>query len=94
VTPERDTDIGLTHPRHASPVTGTQELESLDLPAGVLERIDARVERTEFEDATAYVTHVLEEVLFEVEEATDAGAEAVDEQQVEERLKSLGYLNE
>lgn len=72
-----------------------QELETLQLPADVLKRIEARVDRTEFEDTAEYVTHILEEVLFEVEgqvESSENGT--VDEQQVKERLESLGYLNE
>lgn len=72
-----------------------QEYESLDLPTDILKRIEARVERTEFEDTSAYITYVLEEVLHEVEE--DAGlrtSDQVDEEQVEDRLKSLGYLDE
>jgi Arc/MetJ-type ribon-helix-helix transcriptional regulator len=68
---------------------------SIDLPADILERVDRRVQHTEFEDASEYVTHVLEEVLYELEQGDDEPAsEAVDERQVEERLESLGYLNE
>ena len=68
---------------------------SIDLPTDILERVEKRVQHTEFEDAPAYVTHVLEEVLYEVEQDADGSdTDAVDERQVEERLKSLGYLNE
>lgn len=76
-------------------MTGVQEPESLQLPADILEQIEARVERTEFEDASDYVTYVLEEVLHEVEEDADLRtSDQVDEDQVEDRLKSLGYLDE
>jgi Arc/MetJ-type ribon-helix-helix transcriptional regulator len=76
-------------------MTNSQELESVELPTEVVERIETRVDHTEFEAAGAYITHVLEEVLYELEQDTDrSDADAVDEQQVEERLKSLGYLNE
>lgn len=76
-------------------MTGVQEPESLQLPADILEQIEARVERTELEDASDYVTYVLEEVLHEVEEDADLRAsDQVDEDQVEDRLKSLGYLDE
>lgn len=76
-------------------MTGIQELESLQFPSDVLEQIEGRVERTGFEDASDYVTYVLEEVLHEVEEDADLRAsDQVDEDQVEDRLKSLGYLDE
>ena len=67
----------------------------IDLPPDLVARVEQRVQRTEFEDATAYVTHVLEDVLHGLEDDTDpAEIDAVDERQVEERLESLGYLNE
>lgn len=76
-------------------MTGIQEPESLQVPGDILEQIEARVERTEFEDASDYVTYVLEEVLHEVEEDADLRtSDQVDEDQVEDRLKSLGYLDE
>lgn len=72
-----------------------EEVESLQLPADVLTRIEARVERTEFEDASAYISYVLKEVLHEAEEDGDLHtSDQVDEEQVEDRLKSLGYLDE
>lgn len=68
---------------------------SLELPGEVVERIESRLPYTEFDAVDDYVVHVLEEVLHAVERENDLStAEAVDERQVEERLKSLGYLNE
>jgi predicted glycosyltransferase len=76
-------------------MANSQGFEPVELPTEVLDRIDARVDHTEFEDTTAYITHILEEVLYELEQDIDrADADTVDEQQVQERLKSLGYLNE
>lgn len=73
----------------------TQEFESVAIPSDVLERIGDRIAHTEFDDVDEYVTYVLEEVLHTVEHETDFRSDdEVDEQQVEERLKSLGYLNE
>ncbi|WP_246988353.1 hypothetical protein [Halorientalis marina] len=73
----------------------SRELESVDIPSDVLARIEDRVGHTEFDDANEYIIYVLEEVLHTVAQETDTATDAdVDEQQVEERLKSLGYLNE
>lgn len=78
-----------------------RDTRPIDLPAGVLDRVERRVERTEFDSAAAYVTFVLEEVLAEVEaesereraEREPADRDGIDEADIEERLKSLGYLD-
>jgi Arc/MetJ-type ribon-helix-helix transcriptional regulator len=75
-------------------MTDAQPTGVVELPTEVLEQIDHRVAQTEFEDTSAYVTHLLEEVLYQLEHTADTDIESVDEQQVQERLKSLGYLNE
>lgn len=70
-------------------------VESVELPADFVARVEARVRYTEFADVEGYLTHVLAELLYEVETDTNLGEVAeVDEQQVQERLNSLGYLNE
>lgn len=76
-------------------MTNSQAVESIKLPVEILRRIEPRIEATEFENKSEYITHILEEVLYELEQESDhSAAESVDEQQVQERLKSLGYLNE
>jgi hypothetical protein len=73
----------------------TEESQPVDLPGRIVERVEARLPRTEFDDVTEYVTFVMEEVLYRVEKETeDDDFEAVDEDEVKDRLKSLGYLNE
>ncbi len=68
---------------------------SVDLPERIVERVEARLPRTEWDSPEEYMTYVLEEVLYRVEQETDDDEfEAVDEQEVEDRLKSLGYLDE
>lgn len=68
---------------------------TVELPAGVVERVEARLPRTEFATEGEYVAFVLEEVLAHVErEAGTEEFEAVDEAEVRDRLESLGYLNE
>ena len=72
-----------------------KETRSLELPERIVERIEDRLPRTEWEDPAEYITYVMEEVLYRVEENTDEGDfESVDEGKVKDRLKSLGYLNE
>lgn len=65
---------------------------AVELPERVLSRVERRVERTDFDSASAYVTFVLEEVLASVE--ADDLNDAVDEDEVRDRLRSLGYLDE
>lgn len=73
----------------------TEELQSIEIPDRIVERVENRLPRTEFDDVAEYITFVMEEVLYRVEEETkDDDFEAVDEDEVKDRLKSLGYLNE
>ena len=73
----------------------TEESQPVELPDRIVERVEARLPRTEFDDVAEYVTFVMEEVLYRVEKETeDDDFEAVDEDEVKDRLKSLGYLNE
>ena len=69
--------------------------ESVELPTRVTDRVEKRLPRTEFDTSAEYITYVVEEVLYRVEKETDDDDfEAVDEDEVKDRLKSLGYLNE
>lgn len=70
-----------------------EQTQSVELPADIVERVEARLDRTEFESTGAYVAWVLEEVLTGVEAGSESEFSAVDEAQVKEQLESLGYLN-
>lgn len=71
------------------------QMRSIELPADVVEQVESRLPRTEFDSAGEYIAFVLEEVVYRVEtEAGDEAFEAIDEGQVRDRLESLGYLNE
>lgn len=73
-------------PEHTQPIA---------LPERVVERVEARLPRTEWDTAGEYIAYVLEEVLYQVERETeDDDFEPVDEEEVKDRLRSLGYLNE
>lgn len=71
-----------------------RQSETVDLPGRIVERVEGRLDRTEFESVDEYVTFVMEEVLYRVEEETDdEDYDGVDEDEVKDRLESLGYLD-
>jgi len=79
----------------ADSVRERREPTSVDLPGSVASRVEARLPRTRFDGVDEYVAYVLEEVLARVEADDDGDTHddaAVDEQEVQERLESLGYL--
>lgn len=64
----------------------------VDLPEHVVERVNDRLRGTEFESTTEYVTFVIEEVLHRLDADGD-DIDPVDDAQVKDRLRSLGYLD-
>lgn len=66
----------------------------LALPERIVDRVDDRLPRTDFDTPEEYVTYVMEEVLASVEADTDDEHTGVDENEVRDRLQSLGYLDE
>ena len=76
-------------------MTVAEKQRQVELPERIVERVENRLPRTEFDSTPEYITYVMEEVLYRVEQETeDDDFEAVDEDEVRDRLKSLGYLNE
>jgi hypothetical protein len=72
-----------------------EETRPVELPDRIVDRIEDRLPRTEWDEPEEYITYVMEEVLYRVEKETeDDDFEPVDEEEVKSRLKSLGYLNE
>jgi hypothetical protein len=72
-----------------------EQTQSLEIPERIVDRVNDRLPRTEWDTPEEYITFVMEEVLYRVEQETeDDDFEAVDEQEVKDRLKSLGYLDE
>lgn len=73
----------------------TSETESVELSSDLISRVENRVKYTEFNSVADYISYVMEEVLYHIEQETqDEDLEDVDEQEVKDRLRSLGYLNE
>ncbi|WP_128226255.1 hypothetical protein [Halobacteriaceae bacterium SHR40] len=76
-------------------MTSKEATKSTELPARIVDRVEDRLPRTEFDSPAEYITYVMEEVLYRVEQETeDDDFEPVDEAEVKDRLKSLGYLDE
>ncbi|WP_137287801.1 hypothetical protein [Halorussus salinisoli] len=73
--------------------TAPESTQSIAVPDRLVSRVERRLPRTDFESPEAYVAYVLEEVLAQVESETDGDYEQVDGAEVEDRLKSLGYLD-
>ena len=72
-----------------------EQSQAVELPTRIVERVEERLPRTEFDSSGEYITYVMEEVLYRVEQETeDDDFEEVDEDEVKDRLKSLGYLDE
>jgi len=73
------------------------ETNTVELPSELIARVENRVRQTRFDDSTAYIKHVLEEVLWQLEHedvGPEMGGVEDDESLVEDRLEALGYLNE
>lgn len=70
-------------------------MTDLTIPDDLADRIDSRVDRTDFESADAYAAFVLSEVLTRVERTADSdAASGASRDGVQDRLQSLGYLEE
>ena len=67
--------------------------QRIAVPDRLVSRVEDRLPRTDFDSPEAYVAYVLEEVLAQVESETTGGYDRVDGDEVEDRLKSLGYLD-
>ena len=72
-----------------SEIEGTRTLE---LPEELVTRIEARADATGFDSASAYVTYIVEEVLYTVD-SVDEPTETDERAKIKARLESLGYLN-
>jgi len=72
-----------------------EQKQSVELPSRIIDRVEDRLPRTEFDSSAEYITYVMEEVLYRVEQETeDDEFKKVNEEEVKDRLKSLGYLDE
>lgn len=67
---------------------------AVEIPQRILDRAEDRLPQTDWENPAEYITFAVEEVLNRIErEPEDDDFEPADEDEVKDRLKSLGYLN-
>lgn len=66
----------------------------IKIPSHLVEKINRRMEGSDFDSVEEYVKYVLEEVVSEDEEEYEEEEEwsEEDEEKVKSRLRSLGYL--
>ena len=62
----------------------------VSIPTSLFEKIEEKIEGTEFDSVSSYVTFVLNEILAE-EEKEHLSKE--DEEKVKDRLRALGYID-
>ncbi|WP_137285792.1 hypothetical protein [Halorussus salinisoli] len=75
-------------------MTVQEDTKQLEVPARIVSQIETRLSRTEFDSPEEYITYVLEEVLYHLNQQTENDEfEAVDEAEVKDRLQTLGYLD-
>ncbi|WP_435074272.1 hypothetical protein [Halorubrum sp. HHNYT27] len=71
--------------------TGAERRRDVAIDDHLYERVERRVARTNFESVDEYVTFVLEEVV--AGDDADEAYEDVDDEDIQARLRSLGYLD-
>ena len=70
-----------------------KEQATITIPASLYEKIEKRIEGTEFSSVSEWATYVLKEVLANLEEEEkEESLTKKDEERIKERLKALGYL--
>lgn len=68
---------------------------SVVIDESTFERVEVRLGHTEFESVSEYVEYVMEELLLYVDQEFESDeAEDIDEDEVKDRLQSLGYLRD
>jgi Arc/MetJ-type ribon-helix-helix transcriptional regulator len=69
-----------------------QGTRTVELPEAVVSTFEARVEYTEFATVDEYIAFALDELGRNLDSMESGQKATVDEDEVEDRLKSLGYL--
>jgi hypothetical protein len=71
------------------------ENRNITISEETFNRLDDRLGHTEFDSVEEYVQHVLDELTLYVDDQFDSeDTEEIEEEEVKERLRSLGYLRE
>ena len=69
-----------------------KEMTSVSIPASLYKKIEEKLEKSDVESVSNYITDVLEKSLGGDQKEQEAFSEE-DEEKVKERLKALGYLD-
>lgn len=75
-------------------VNSKESTTEVPLPDHLVQRVERRVPGTEFDNSSEYIAFILEEILSRVEQTNDVDGDVIDEQEVENRLRSLGYMDQ
>ncbi|WP_248906735.1 hypothetical protein [Halocatena marina] len=79
------------------PSTSTQEYTTVQLPTKSVAVLEERVRSTEFDSVSAYLTFLIDELAHQTDNSDDAPdsqqAKGMDDEAIEQRLRSLGYLD-
>jgi Arc/MetJ-type ribon-helix-helix transcriptional regulator len=70
-----------------------EDYGNLKIQKELLNKIDKRIQETDFKSVDEYVTFVLEEIIKEIEEEPKNELSKEDEDNIKERLRALGYLD-
>ena len=65
---------------------------SVEIDTEIISTLNTRIKFTEFSTVDDYVNYVLEEMIDKLEEIDQDVEGEVDSEEVEDRLRSLGYL--
>ncbi len=66
---------------------------NVGIPKKLYDKIEKKLEGTEFSSVSDYVAFVLTELMVAEGEASGAGMSAQNDKKVKDRLKSLGYMD-
>jgi Arc/MetJ-type ribon-helix-helix transcriptional regulator len=66
---------------------------SVLIPTALVEKIEKRIQGTEFSSISSYVTYVLKEVVSDAEIDNAEELSKEDDERIKARLRSLGYLD-
>jgi Arc/MetJ-type ribon-helix-helix transcriptional regulator len=70
-----------------------EKFTSVLIPTSLVEKIEKRIQGTEFSSISSYITYVLKEVVSDVETEDAEELSKEDDERIKARLRSLGYLD-
>ncbi len=71
----------------------TEKFTSVLIPTSLAEKIEKRIQGTEFSSISSYITYVLKEVVSDSESEDGEELSKDDDERIKARLRSLGYLD-